>query len=65
MTDDLERIGRKLAPAVARALADYLDRIDAPCRSELALHHGPRGVVVAANGKRITTVLDVRPSKGA
>ena len=60
---DLERIGRRLAPEVVRALADYLELVDAPCRSEVLLHHGPGGIVGAAEGRRVTKILDVRAPK--
>jgi len=64
MTEDLERIGRKLAPDVLRKLADYLESVTAPAQSEMLWHHGPRGIVTRAEGKLFTQFLDARQGKG-
>ena len=65
MNEDLERIGRKLAPQVLRGLADHLERITAACRSQVLLHHGPGGNVRAAKMSILVGLLDTDPPKGA
>jgi len=64
LTEDLERIGRRLAPEVLRALADHLDHVGQPGQSEAVFHHGLGGRVVGMRTSVTTTVLDVRPPKG-
>jgi len=64
VTEDLERIGRRLAPEVLRALADHLDHVTYLAKSEIVLHHGPGGYVRMCRVALTTQVLDVRATKG-
>ena len=64
MTNDLERIGRRLAPEVLRALADHLENVKGLAKSEISLNHGPGGYVRMCRVSLTTQVLDVRSGKG-
>ncbi len=59
MTEDLERIGRKLAPHVITALAKHLESITEACESEVRFHHAPGGVARRLKTSIITPGLDV------
>jgi hypothetical protein len=65
MTDDLERIGRKLAPEMIRDLADLLDLAAGPGTSVATFHHGLGGRVTSMQRTVAlpNTSLDARPPK--
>jgi hypothetical protein len=59
VNQDLERIGRKLAPHVLAALARHLESITEACESEVRFHHAPGGVARRCKTSIITPGLDV------
>jgi len=62
---DAERIAARIDPEVLRRIADYLDSVRAPGQSELTLHHGPKGLVSAAQVWVRKARLDARPKQSA
>lgn len=64
MTNDLERISRRLAPEVLRALADHLEGITTSARSEVVIHHGLDGVGRGLQCHKRLKTVDVRAQGG-
>jgi hypothetical protein len=59
-TDTLETIGRHLSAEVLRKLAEHLEGIEGPARSEIVVHHGPDGIGRGMECHKRLKTVDVR-----